>query len=1091
MTKKLILLILALPLFLMICLFTATSGVSLAVPISVSGIELLSESTVYMDLDNKKEQHLVEYAVYPTNAANQEVTLSYLPLDDEDEDSQPLAKFEYDEETGYLKPLAPGAAEVVITTVDGGYSVRFTAIVETRELVSIEATPPNLDATFDEALGMEKYEMEPGDTFKIQNTFNPETAANLLVRYESSNPAVATVNNRGVVQARGAGTAIITVISRANEYITYSFAIEITNPENQLFVIVDKDLVTSKNQGRIDMSITTEEDYTVTAVVVDSEGNPISNAKEYIFLSPGKDSTGDYIEYFFGDDNYQGTVLIDVTLTTASGEVTTIRCSVTKADGEALQVIFDTDNDYFDMFLQKNQLFFRVLPEIDAHDLTINVACDNNNIYIEEQDGNRKALDMGDGYYSLIIDPKVVGISVITVEVINNETKETVTKSIPVVVKPNRILANNSVYGIESSYTIGKYNADGTLFDYMLDYTINDKIGVNFYENVRWESSSDAVYVNEEGRIVFVEGKEIADFVTFTVKYYCGDKEVMKSQSIKIRCVSNGYNVYSYKELLEVTRAGKVVVLQDNIVHDFGADLEKSKNLESTNRREKTVVLLPNDQIYTTMKSTYDTTWYENSGIADQATVKVLISFKDDVYGNGHIINADNVVAYGQWESVNGETGKPQIDVSKAIFQGPLSFVGISENGGRTGAVSVAGQDNICFAAYEGVTLNNIELIGRNIDPTQNDQGEQVYNIQNLHYAGTVVEVFGNDVSIEYSRVKNGRNVIRAFGDPEDANRNISLTVSNSVLSSGRDFIMRLGSNKFIEGWLDDPIDPSQDALSPYIPDNNPNDKVNYANRHDYDSFTEDEKALYDAQFIRTYVTIENSVLEDPGIFGIGIDSHFTGGALEDGILIEGKLGEAGKGVFASWKNLAKTSYGVKLTLSGDVRMYCWKVLDTVDSTSLIEVMEGVNIAGAINKDSLAFNIPELVRSAVEGNNNLVNAIYNSQVEAEVKKGNGSWKSIWSTDTRLQQYDKVHAGIAFFGGGKNYGVLEYDNFEFYKFSKPYEIGFADAGKQYLNLAAGTEDFYFVIYDSTTRNFLYETQEQMRKDPNEGYSCLYK
>jgi hypothetical protein len=31
----------------------------------------------------------------------------------------------------------------------------------------------------------------------------------------------------------------------------------------------------------------------------------------------------------------------------------------------------------------------------------------------------------------------------------------------------------------------------------------------------------------------------------------------------------------------------------------------------------------------------------------------------------------------------------------------------------------------------------------------------------------------------------------------------------------------------------------------------------------------------------------------------------------------------------------------------------------------------------------------------------------------------------------------------------------------------------------------------VLYDSTTLNFLYETQEKMRKDPNEGYSCLKK
>lgn len=1085
MTKKLILLILALPLFLMICLFTATNGVSLAVPISVSGIELLSESTVYMDLDNPKEQHIVEYAVYPTNAANQEVTFSYLPLDGEEGDSQPLAQFEYDEETGILKPLAPGAAEVVITTVDGGYSVRFTAIVETRELVSIESTPPNLDATFDEVLGMEKYEMEPGDTFKIQNTFTPETAANLLVTYESSDPSIATVNARGVVQARGNGTVVITVTSRANEYISYSFALEVKSPEGQSLVIVDKDIVTTADMGRINLSISADEGYTLECEAVDKNGNPIPDAKEYFVTSIKTGNEGSYIEYYFLD--YYGTMFLDVTLTTVSGDATTIRCSVSRLERMEQQVIFDNDNGYYEMYLQKNELFFQIVPE--NPDLEVTVSCDNGNVIVD-----KKATSLGDAYYSVIADPQLVGISTLTVTITNGATGEVTVKTVPVVVKPNRILAENTVYGIEGSYTIGKYNADGTLFNHKLTYVVKDKTGVDFYENVRWETDNDAVYVDEHGNIVFVDGKEVADFVTFTAKFYCGDSEVVKSQSIKIRCISNGYNVYSYKELLAVTKMGEghVVVLQRDIVHDFGADLEKSKNLESSNRKEKTVVLLPDNQIYTTMKSTYDIDWYKNSGTADQATIKVLISFKDDVYGNGHIINADNVVSYGQWESTT-ETGQP-ILTDRAIFRGPLSFVALSDGKGQGGAVTVAAQDNVCFAAYEGVKLNNIELIGRNMDA--DDKGN--YNLQGLHYAGTTVEVFGDDVTIEYSRIKNGRNVIRAFGDPADADKNIHLNVTNSVLSNGRDFIMRLGSNKFENINLNDEsnknLSTTPDTLSPYIPDANTKDRVSYANRHNYNSFSEEEKKLYDEQFIRTFVTINNSVLEDPGIFGIGVDSHFAGTALENGDAFRKYAGDTD--ALLAWNDLAKTSYGVKLILSGDVRMYCWKVLDNVDSTSLIETMNGFNL-GALNSSSLAFNIPDLVRAAVSRNSNLVNAVYNPEVNAEAKKSGASWMSIWNRDSNndgvkeMQQYDKVHAGIAFFGGGKNYGVLEYKNFEFYEFSKPYEISLEDAGRIELTLAAGTEDFYFVLYDSTTLNFLYETQESMRKDPNEGYSCLKK
>jgi hypothetical protein len=294
-------------------------------------------------------------------------------------------------------------------------------------------------------------------------------------------------------------------------------------------------------------------------------------------------------------------------------------------------------------------------------------------------------------------------------------------------------------------------------------------------------------------------------------------------------------------------------------------------------------------------------------------------------------------------------------------------------------------------------------------------------------------------------------------------------------------------------------------ALSPYLYDRDTTDNVNYDNRHNYNNFTDDEKSIYDAQFIRTYVTIKNSVLEDPGIFGIGIDTHFAGEALEDGNAFLEEIGGSSnafadlQSAFTTWKNLAKTSYGVKLTLSGDVRMYCWKVLDEVDSTSLIEATEGFKL-GIIDSSTLAFNIPSLVRFAVGSNSNLEKAIYNPVVEAEAKATGNSWKSIWDRTTKdangidvkeMQQYDTVHAGIAFFGGGKNYSVLEYDNFDFYQYSKPYKISFNDAGRKYLTLAAGSEDFYFVIYDSTTRNFLYEDQEAMRRDPVNGYSCLNK
>ncbi len=1069
MTKKLILLILALPLFLMICLFTATSGVSLAVPISVSGIELSSESYVEMDLDNPREQHVIDYTVYPTNAANQAVTVSYEPLVDDTGAEQRLAQFSYDEETRTLKPLSPGSAEVVITTVDGGFKARFTVYVKTKQLVSVEASHPSLGATVDEETGADKYILNPGEEFVVDIKCEPAGAQNVRVDVKSSNPEVVSVIGKRL-KANGVGRSIITVTSRANKYISDSFVIEVENPENQSIVIVDKNVSTIETSGSIPISIYATTAYTLDAKVVDGEGNEIKDAYNYVRVWPNANNTA--IEYYFVED-YYGTTFIDVTLKTDLGEVTTIRCSATKlhpSEQGEFRIEFDNSN-YGMVYDQYDDIYFRIWPDDGSMDLEFKVEFNNGNVLVDQE-----IIPVGGSFYQLGIYSKFAGISELTVTATDKVTGQTTTKTVPITVKPSMIGVTPPKYdGIEGSFTIGKYNANHTesspsLYEYVLNYKISDKVGEGFYENLKWISSSDAVYVDENGKIVFVEGKDIEDFVTFTVVFSANGVET-KSQAIKIRCVSNGYNATSYKELLKLTNEGKVVVLQNDIVDDFGKDLTGFEY-----------------PLYTEMQSTYDTTWYKNQGREAEAKIKVLISFRASVYGNGHEINANNVVSVGQNSSF-AENGQPQL-TNDAIFRGPLSFVGLADGKGQGGAVTVAAQDNICFAAYDNVTLNNVVLTGRNMI---SENG--TYNLQQLHYAGTVVEVFG-DVNIEYSRVRNGRNVIRAFGDDTPfgdvgPDRNINLSVTNSVLSNGRDFIMRVGSNKFIDGREGD-----KDALSPYIRDDDPTDRVDYSMRHHYsdDKYTDGERSKYDEQFIRTFVTLKNSVLEEPGIFGIGVDSHFAGTALQNGENF--KEYAANSEALNYWKNMAKTSYGVKLTLSGDVRMYCWKDLNTVDSTSLIETMNGFNL-GLLSAESLAFDIPTLVRSAVNSNSNLVNVVYNPEVNKEVSNGKGTWMQIWNRDANndgireMQEYDKVHAGIAFFGGGKNYGVLHYDNFDFYEFSKPYEISLADAGRYELTLAAGNEEFYFVLYDSTTLNFLYEKQAAMKGDPEEGYSCLYK
>ncbi|MBQ7375079.1 MAG: Ig-like domain-containing protein [Clostridia bacterium] len=1076
MTKKLILLILALPLFLMIILFTATNTVSLAIDIPVSGVEILGDETVYLNMDTSNPRLDIQYAIYPTNASNTGVSITCNPIVIDGEE-QPLAQFTYEidkeEKTAYLTPLVAGMAEVVITTDDGNHKDRFTVVVETRRLVSIKSELPLEESVYDEELKMTKYSMVYGETFKIGNDFNPATASNLLVSYTSSDPSVAEVSQRGIVKAKANGTAIITVTSRENKHISYSFAIEIKNPENKSMVILEPNIKVTDFFGYVSLSIDEAvKNYKLKPTVVnatDVSGNQLDLANIGDIFGIDCDDEGmlksdngkDFLFYFA--PTFYGSVTLDITIIKENGEEQTERCVISKVEssggsGDSGEIEIDFGGDIFDIKdLQTDALYFDVL---NSDVLEFEVTADNDNIIIDSIE------EFGLDSFGIVYSSKKLGVTNITLTIKSKGTEEILaTKTVTIVVKPSQILTSQTSNGIEGSYTIGKYNADSSfnLYYHKLGYTIGNSVpGTGFMNNVKWESSRSEVYVDNNGCIRFVEGKEINDFVTFFAVFeYNGIKVV--SQSVTIRCISNGYNVRTYEELLRINMLNKtleeqgredetkIIVLQNNIDKDFG----KIDGREITKE----------EGLYTEIKTTYDDTWYKNTNQLDKAYIKVLVEFRDDVYGNGYHINAENVVLKG----TAYKDGRPTPG-AESLFRGPLYFVSIAQNG--SSLASVAGQDNICFAAYEGVTLNNITLMSMEM---KQDDATGLYDLQQLHYAGTTVEVLGDNVTIEYSRIKNGRNVIRAFGDVDDPTKEIHFTVKNSVLSEGRDFIMRIGSNCFIrEDVKFEGLNVVSGNLSPSIEDYLEEDYmkeyvkegITYKSKIDYNrgNLTDEEKAKYDDMYIKTFVTLRNSVLQNPGIFAIGMDSHFAGAALADGDVFKRYV--EGSDALTSWKNLAQTSYGAKLTLEGDVRMYCWKILDTVDSSSLIEVSEGFTSLGRLDLSNMKFDVKEMVLTANK-EERFKNIVYRD-------KSDTTW---------------VHGGVAFFGGGKNYGVIDTTNYTYHDF-REYEVSFSAIGRFELTLAAGNESFYFYIHDAMTESFLPEEQNRLI-NIKEGWECLDK
>lgn len=191
-----ILLILCLPLILMLTLYSATTAISMAVAVPVSGIDVLVEDLVELDLD-KGDSYTVEYIISPTEAKNKKVKYIFEQIGEEK-----LATFTVDGDT--ITPTSAGQAKVIVETVDGAYRDSFNVIVYSRRVSAIESR------VVDSVIGV-------GKTTKIETTFYPITASNKGLAYRVvEGEDVVTVSKTGEIRGIGIGTARIEVSSTNN-----------------------------------------------------------------------------------------------------------------------------------------------------------------------------------------------------------------------------------------------------------------------------------------------------------------------------------------------------------------------------------------------------------------------------------------------------------------------------------------------------------------------------------------------------------------------------------------------------------------------------------------------------------------------------------------------------------------------------------------------------------------------------------------------------------------------------------------------------------------------------------------------------------
>ena len=141
-----------------------------------------------MELSVGEENKLVA-TVTPEAATNKEVTWS--------SNNPEVATVD---QNGKVVAQKPGNATITVTTKDGNK----TATCE----VTVKETPVAVTGV---GLNTNKVELSVGEENKLVATVTPEAAANRDVAWNSSKPAVATVDSTGKVVAQAPGTTTITV----------------------------------------------------------------------------------------------------------------------------------------------------------------------------------------------------------------------------------------------------------------------------------------------------------------------------------------------------------------------------------------------------------------------------------------------------------------------------------------------------------------------------------------------------------------------------------------------------------------------------------------------------------------------------------------------------------------------------------------------------------------------------------------------------------------------------------------------------------------------------------------------------------------
>ncbi len=1012
MKQKVLALVMIVPLIFMIALFSVGKVASIFVDIPASGISITTQTQdgfIDVDLANYTNDIYLKANVEPAGAKNKAYRFEVSALEDE---KQADIKIEDD---GRLVINSDGKAKITAVSADKGF--KDSIIVSAYSTKVLFVTPQVEDVMYNK-LELHKtdsgynLEMTTGE-YEFDSLIYPKEIAGTTTIWNSDNSNVLEINKvTGKAKAKLSGSAKVTLRcpngAKGDIYTDINVTVRpiVSNTGLAINGLQNNTIMCSETSSKIEFLLEKTDDRAGEIVIGGSDIASVLSTK----ITPLADRQ--YLVTLVIDKDHAPKMNLDVSV---GGGASKLQLNFQPHDIKVYTSYDKSGNGDINQIIKSKVLY-----------VTEGIPYEDGLTYKWSVDSDVLSLDVKENTALCSIIANKTGSATITIQTFKNSIQVggNVQKVINVVkgVYAVDFVDNAVTYGIENLLTVGnqtiKNNAYST-YRQELKIKMTTESGVEYYSGADLSFGSDNMdilkpFVTLDNFKVDVVGTGITNIrAAWSYGDYFGTQV---SSKIKLRGVSGGVVVDNYADLCKATEDGnKVVLNQDIMLGKAGMSIEELK---------RNVHIMP---------TTFDWQFYANKGEA-KPFVNYIIEFKNDIFGNGHSLNAD------YFTQATDPTGMP------LLFKGPLDFVAIH-------TASVKAQDNIVFLVRnDNVLINNIDLKGCSDESLIGDEG---FDLNRLNYTGTTLEIMSN-CRLLNSRVSNGRTVVRSFGrvildqspivtDQNQINADkerIVVDIESCILSQAREFILKVGSNRAVlaQGNSEDTF-----RITKLLkPNGTPYDICDPRNVQDDD---------YYHNIVLTDITLTNCAFMTSGLFSVGIETHFSGPMLSGYSSLNPTY----------WSKLAATSMGTIVRVKEDIKLLDWKELDKVDSSTLIETS---NNAQAF----LTLNVSAMIGKAAN-----VNEKYKELIDC------------------VGDVSYVHGGIVFYGGGFNYGCLDMTQAICEKLGR-YNVNLsvlAQGVNQDINdplylqgtmlpQAAGTGDFVFFMYNKNSVNN-FELQQQYKAD----------